>query len=146
MVDLGALLAGVEGFDWDAGNTAKNVLGHGVSQAEAEEMFKEATEAYEIFSNPELRQRYDQFGWDAFERGGGRGNGFGGEGHIDLEEAMRAFASAFGGGGGGFGGGSFFESLFGGMGGSQQPGQQHSSPSPSPRAQPDAGSDGSMGD
>ena len=39
MVDLGALLAGVEGFDWDAGNTAKNVLGHGVSQAEAEEMF-----------------------------------------------------------------------------------------------------------
>ena len=81
---------------------------------EAEEKFKEATEAYEILSNAELRQRYDQFGWDAFERGGGR-NGFGGAGHIDLEEAMRAFASAFG-GGGGFGG-SFFESLFGGMGG-----------------------------
>jgi uncharacterized DUF497 family protein len=39
MIDLGALLADVEGFDWDAGNTAKNVLGHGVSQAEAEEMF-----------------------------------------------------------------------------------------------------------
>jgi molecular chaperone DnaJ len=80
----------------------------------AEESFKEATEAYEILSNAELRQRYDQFGWDAFERGNGRG-GFGGAGHIDLEEAMRAFASAFG--GGGFGGGSFFESLFGGMGG-----------------------------
>ena len=85
---------------------------------EAEEKFKEATEAYEIFSNPELRQRYDQFGWDAFERGGGR-NGYGGAGHIDLEEAMRAFASAFG--GGGFGGGSFFESLFGGMGGGGGP-------------------------
>lgn len=82
---------------------------------EAEEKFKEATEAYEILSNAELRQRYDQFGWAAFERGGGRGGGFGGAGHIDLEEAMRAFASAFG--GGGFGGGSFFESLFGGMGG-----------------------------
>ena len=82
---------------------------------EAEEKFKEATEAYEILANAELRQRYDQFGWDAFERG--RGGGFGGAGHIDLEEAMRAFASAFGGGGGGFGGGSFFESLFGGMGG-----------------------------
>ena len=82
---------------------------------EAEEKFKEATEAYEILSNAELRQRYDQFGWGAFERGNGRG-GFGGAGHIDLEEAMRAFASAFGGGGGGFGG-SFFESLFGGMGG-----------------------------
>ncbi len=83
---------------------------------EAEEKFKEATEAYEILSNPDLHQRYDQFGWDAFERGGGR-NGFGGGvGNIDLEEAMRAFASAFGGGGGGFGG-SFFESLFGSMGG-----------------------------
>ena len=84
---------------------------------EAEEKFKEATEAYEILSSAELRQRYDQYGWGAFERGNGRGNGFGGAGHIDLEEAMRAFASAFGGGGGGFGG-SFFESLFGGgMGG-----------------------------
>jgi molecular chaperone DnaJ len=84
---------------------------------EAEEKFKEATEAYEILSNADLRQRYDQFGWDAFERGGGRSGFGGGVGHIDLEEALRAFASAFGGGGGGFGGGSFFESLFGGMGG-----------------------------
>ena len=83
---------------------------------DAEEKFKEATECYEILSSAELRQRYDQFGWGAFERGNGRGGGFGGAGHIDLEEAMRAFASAFGGGGGGFGG-SFFESLFGGMGG-----------------------------
>ena len=82
---------------------------------EAEEKFKEATECYEILSSPELRPRYDQFGWAAFERGNGRG-GFGGAGHIDLEEALRAFASAFGGGGGGFGG-SFFESLFGGFGG-----------------------------
>ncbi len=84
---------------------------------EAEEKFKEATEAYEILSSSELRPRYDQFGWGAFERG--RGGGFGGAGHIDLEEAMRAFASAFGGGGGFTGGlgGSFFESLFGGMGG-----------------------------
>ncbi len=81
---------------------------------EAEEKFKEATEAYEILSSAELRPRYDQFGWGAFERG--RGGFGGGAGHIDLEEALRAFASAFGGGGGGFGG-SFFESLFGGMGG-----------------------------
>ncbi len=89
---------------------------------EAEEKFKEATESYEILSNAELRQRYDQFGWAAFERGGGGRGGFGGGvGHIDLEEALRAFASAFGGGGGGgFGGGSFFESLFGNMGGSSR--------------------------
>ena len=39
MVDLAELLADVEGFEWHAGNTAKNVLGHGVSQAEAEEVF-----------------------------------------------------------------------------------------------------------
>lgn len=39
MVDLATLLADVEGFEWDAGNTAKNVLGHAVSQAEAEELF-----------------------------------------------------------------------------------------------------------
>ncbi|MDD2239168.1 MAG: molecular chaperone DnaJ [Kiritimatiellae bacterium] len=82
---------------------------------EAENKFKQATECYEILSNPDLRQRYDQFGWDAFERGNGRA-GFGGMGSIDLEEALRAFASAFGGGGGG-GGSSFFEGLFGSMGG-----------------------------
>lgn len=39
MLDLAALLASVEGFDWDAGNTNKNVLGHGVTQGEAEELF-----------------------------------------------------------------------------------------------------------
>lgn len=39
MLDLAALLANVEGFEWDAGNTEQNVLGHGVSQGEAEEMF-----------------------------------------------------------------------------------------------------------
>jgi hypothetical protein len=39
MLDLSALLASVEGFEWDAGNTAKNVLGHGVTQGEAEELF-----------------------------------------------------------------------------------------------------------
>jgi len=94
----------------------------------AEGKFKEATESYEILSNPDLHQRYDQFGWQAFERGGGRGGGFGGGmGNIDLEEAMNAFASAFGGGGGGggFGGGSFFESLFGGMGGGGRSREAH---------------------
>jgi uncharacterized DUF497 family protein len=39
MLDPVALLADVDGFEWDAGNTAKNLLGHGVSQAEAEEVF-----------------------------------------------------------------------------------------------------------
>ena len=32
-------LAEIEGFEWDAGNLDKNVLGHGVTPREAEEIF-----------------------------------------------------------------------------------------------------------
>jgi uncharacterized DUF497 family protein len=39
MAETPAFISNLEGFEWDDGNTAKNVLGHGVSQAEAEEMF-----------------------------------------------------------------------------------------------------------
>ena len=34
--------AGIEGFDWDAGNLDKNVLGHDVTPGEAEEIFFQA--------------------------------------------------------------------------------------------------------
>ena len=43
--------------------------------AEAEQKFKEATEAYGILSDPEKRKQYDQFGHAAFEQGGGAGAG-----------------------------------------------------------------------
>ena len=38
---------------------------------EAEEKFKEATEAYDILSKPDSRRQYDQFGWAAFDHGRG---------------------------------------------------------------------------
>lgn len=50
--------------------------------AEAEKKFKEINEAYEVLSNPQKRQTYDQFGHAAFQQGGGGASpfsGFGGD-------------------------------------------------------------------
>jgi molecular chaperone DnaJ len=40
---------------------------------EAEDKFKEASEAYQVLSDPERRAQYDQFGHAAFEQGAGFG-------------------------------------------------------------------------
>ena len=46
----------------------------------AEEKFKEASEAYEVLSDAQKKQSYDQFGHAAFQGGQGGGNPFGGGG------------------------------------------------------------------
>ena len=43
--------------------------------ANAEQQFKNAAEAYEILSDQQKRQQYDQFGHAAFEGGQGFGSG-----------------------------------------------------------------------
>ncbi len=66
----------------------------------AEDKFKEAAEAYEVLSNPEKRQRYNQFGHQGMSGAGG----FGGGG-MNMDDIFSQFSDIFGGGFGGFGGG-----------------------------------------
>ena len=70
--------------------------------AESEEKFKEAAEAYEVLSNPDKKQRYDQFGHAGV--GGASGGGFSGGGFRDIEDIFSSFGDIFGGHFGGFGG------------------------------------------
>ena len=71
----------------------------------AEDKFKEAAEAYEILSNPEKRQRYNQFGHAGMggaSQGGGGGHYGGG---MNMDDIFSQFGDIFGGGGGSRGGG-----------------------------------------
>ena len=68
--------------------------------AEAEENFKKAAEAYEVLSDPQKKAKYDQYGHQAFQNGGG---GQGGH-HMNMDDIFSQFGDIFGGGFGGFSG------------------------------------------
>src|SRR5262245_2181204 len=67
----------------------------------AEDRFKEVAEAYEILSDPEKRQRYDQFGHEGLK-------GVPTHGFSNFEEIFESFGDIFGGG--------IFDGIFGGGG------------------------------
>lgn len=85
---------------------------------EAEEKFKEAAQAYEVLSDEQKRQQYDQFGHDNYQNMGGAGGHAGG---MNMDDIFSHFGDIFGGG---------FGDIFGGGMGSKQ---KKRNPEPEPQ-------------
>jgi molecular chaperone DnaJ len=81
---------------------------------EAEEKFKEATEAYEILSDEKKRQAYDQFGFAGVDGASGGGRGFGSAAFHDFSDIFSGFGDFS----------DIFEGFFGG--GRRSAGGRHS--------------------
>src|ERR1700750_3226336 len=75
---------------------------HNPGDKEAEDKFKEASNAYSILSDDEQRQRYDRFGFEGI-RGAAAAGGPGG--YSNVEDILSAFGDIFGDFFGGRGGG-----------------------------------------
>lgn len=89
---------------------------------EGEEKFKEVTKAYEVLSDEQKRQTYDQYGAAAFENGGPGGQGpFGGAGGFGGQQGPFSYQYSTGGDFGGFTDPfDIFEQFFGGNARRQQ--------------------------
>lgn len=85
---------------------------------EAEEKFKEAAEAYEVLSDPDKKQRYDQYGHDGL-----RGTNY--RDFHDINDIFSTFSDVFT---GGFGGSIFDEMFSGGQRSRRRSSGQHGQP------------------